>query len=367
MDAELRTIPGAVVDERGLQHSGSPLTEQRALAEGGALAILDDRAVIAVGGPDRLTWLDSITSQALARLEPGVSTELLVLDPQGHVEHAAGVLDDGETAWLLVDRDRAAGLLAWLLKMRFRLRVEPWDASAEYAVVGGTPDALAGVAVASPAGTPLLWRDPWPGVSDGGVGYADDADHPGSARHWAEAVVACAERSRLIAEAAAGERAIAGLLAVDALRIAAWRPSAAELDERSIPHELDWLRTAVHLDKGCYRGQETVAKVHNLGHPPRRLVALQLDGSDSVLPAPGAEVRVGDDVIGTVRAAAVHYEDGPIALAVVRRAAPVDVDYVVDTADGPVAASPRVVVPAEAGAAASVPRLPRLNRRPPAS
>lgn len=364
MDAALSAIPGAVVSDRGLLHAGAPLREQRALAIGRAVAVLDDRAVLAVDGADRLSWLDSITSQALAALEPGVSTELLVLDPQGRIEHVAGVLDDGSTTWLLVEVDHAAPLLAWLRKMRFRMRVELRDASEEFAVIGGAPEALASIAVEAPAGVPLVWRDPWPEVAVGGVGYAVVAEHPGSARSWAEGIVTRAERARVIAQAAAGERAIAGLLATDALRIAAWRPSTSELDDRSLPHELDWLRTAVHLDKGCYRGQETVAKVHNLGHPPRRLVALHLDGSDSVLPEPGAAVRVGDDEIGTVRSVALHYEDGPIALAVVRRTAPADGEVVIDTADGPVAAALETVVPADAGAAASVPRLPRLNRRP---
>jgi tRNA-modifying protein YgfZ len=363
-DDALRAIPGAVVDEAGLQHLGAPLQEQRALAEGRALAVRDDRVVLAVGGPDRLTWLDSITSQSLSHLAPGVGTELLVLDPQGRVEHAAAVLDDGETAWLIVDRPRAAALLAWLSRMRFRLRVEPRDADADLAVLAGAPEAFEGVAVAAPAGTPLAWRDPWPGVSEGGVGYAVVAEHPGAERPWTEAIVTRAERARIVAEAAAGDRALAGLAAVEALRIAAWRPAVADLDDRTIPHELDWLRTAVHLDKGCYRGQETVAKVHNLGHPPRRLVALHLDGSDSVLPAPGAVVRAGEDAVGVVTASALHYEEGPIALAVVRRSAPDDADVVVETEDGPIAAAVQVVVPKDAGSAASVPRLPRLNRRP---
>jgi folate-binding Fe-S cluster repair protein YgfZ len=119
----------------------------------------------------------------------------------------------------------------------------------------------------------------------------------------------------------------------------------------------------VHLTKGCYRGQETVAKVHNLGHPPRRLVALQLDGSDSVLPVRGAAVRVGDAVVGAVTSAALHYEDGPIALAVVRRSVSVDAEFAVDTDAGPVSAAQEVIVPPEAGATANVPRLTRLSRR----
>jgi len=356
-------VPGAVVDETGLQHVGNPLVEQRRLSEGAALAPRADRAVIAVPGEDRLTWLDSLSSQALARLQPGVGTELLILDPQGHVEHAASVLDDGETTWLIADRADAEGLYDWLRKMRFRLRVDPRIAD-EYAVIGGTRSALESVSPASPSGVPLVWRDPWPDVTPGGWAYAPVDPHPGAVRDWAEAIVTRDEEARIADAAARGDLQLAGIAAAEALRVAAWRPRwSTDVDERALPHELDWLRTAVHLDKGCYRGQETIAKVHNLGHPPRRLVALQLDGSGSVLPEHGAIVRVGDDEVGSVTSAALHYEEGPIALAVVRRSTPVDAALTVDTSDGPVAAAQEVVVLPDAGRTANVPRIPRLGRR----
>ena len=363
MSGVFAALPGAVLDGPVLVHLGNPLGEQRALASGAALAPLGDRAVLAVSGEDRLSWLDSLTSQAVAGLAPGESSELLVLDPQGRVEHAAAVVDDGETAWLVVDVVDAEPLLAWLRRMRFRLRVDPRDAGDELAVVGGTAAALAAVRSAAPNGVPLVWTDPWPGVLAGGWGYAVADPHPGVQRDWAEAIVPHAELARLAAAAEAGETTLAGTLAADALRIAAWRPRRSDVDARAIPHELDWLRTAVHLSKGCYRGQETVAKVHNLGHPPRRLVALQLDGSDSVLPEPGAAVRVAGEAVGEVRAAALHHEEGPIALALVRRSTPVDATLAVDTPDGPVAAAQEVIVPPEAGATANVPRMPRLGRR----
>lgn len=364
MDDLFAGVPGAVLDAGVLQHVGNPLVEQRALAAGEAIAPLGDRAVLAVPGEDRLSWLDSLTSQALAALTPGVSTELLVLDPQGHVEHAASVIDDGETTWLIVDRPDAEGLLAWLRRMRFRLRVDPRDASDEYAVFGGTPEALGRLTAAQPGGVPVVWTDPWPDVSPGGYAYAAVDPHPGAGRDWAEAIVTRDEERRVADAAARGEIVIAGIVAADALRVAAWRPRwSADVDERVLPHELDWLRTAVHLSKGCYRGQETVAKVHNLGHPPRRLVALQLDGSASVLPQRGAIVRVGDDAVGAVTSVALHFEEGPIALAIVRRSTPVDAALAVDTDDGPIAAAQEVVVPPEAGATANIPRMPRLSRR----
>lgn len=351
-------VPAAVVDEAGLAHVGSPLREQRALAAGSALAPLGDRRVLSVSGEDRLSWLDSLTSQALTALAPGVGTELLVLDPQGHVEHAASVVDDGERTWLIVDAERADDLLTWLTRMRFRLRVDP-QAASDYRVIGGTIAAVEGVDAVA------VWRDPWPNVTAGGWGYAQVEPHPASERDWAEAIVTEQTYNALAQRAIAGEIAVAGRLAADALRIAAWRPrAAAEADGNLLPHEVDWLRTAVHLSKGCYRGQETVAKVHNLGHPPRRLVALHLDGSDGELPAPGADVFAGDAVVGAVTSVALHYEEGPIALAIVRRNTDVDADLSVALPDGGrVAAAQEIIVPPEAGRTAAIPRLPRLSRR----
>ncbi|MGN7189240.1 CAF17-like 4Fe-4S cluster assembly/insertion protein YgfZ [Microbacterium enclense] len=357
--ASLTDVAGAVVDEHGLRHVGSPVAEQRRLASGSALAPLGDRRVVSVGGEDRRSWLDSLSSQALTHLAPGVSTELLILDPQGRVEHAAAVVDDGETTWLLVDASDAEALASWLTRMRFRLRVEVRDRSADLFVIGGTRAAVAELATAAP-----VWVDPWPEVAPGGWAYARVEPHPGAERDWAEAIVDAAEFERVIDAAVRGETSLAGLDAVEALRVAAWRPRVGvDADERLLPHEMDWLRTAVHLSKGCYRGQETVAKVHNLGHPPRRVVALQLDGSDNVLPVRGDAVRAGDTVIGAITSVAVHHEEGPIALALVKRTAPEGVPLVVDTADGPLAAAAETVVPADAGATAAVPRLPRLGRR----
>ena len=113
---------------------------------------------------------------------------------------------------------------------------------------------------------------------------------------------------------------MAGMWAAEALRVAAWRPRLGfETDQRTLVQEVDWLRTAVHLHKGCYRGQETVARVHNLGRPPRRLVFLHLDGSGHTLPERGAEVEAGGKVVGRLTSVARHHELGPIALAVIKR------------------------------------------------
>jgi folate-binding protein YgfZ len=362
----LLALPGAVAEGDTAAHYGDPVAEQRMLATGRAIVDLSDRGVVTVTGPDRLSWLDSLTSQSLARLEPGVGAETLLLDPNGRLEHSIRVIDDGITAWLLVDAAQAAPLAAWLDRMRFMMRVEVADASGEWATLGQLlPEGVEPlVAPAAPNGVPLLWRDPWGAVQAGGWQYAAAEGHPAADFPAAELLIERARLADVLAAAARGELAVAGALALEALRIAAWRPRMSEVDERSIPHELDWLRSAVHLTKGCYRGQETVAKVHNLGHPPRRLVLLHLDGSDALLPVPGAPIAQGDAVVGTVTAAARHHELGPIALAVVKRALDPAAPLTVDAEGTPVAAAQQVIVPPEAGATANVPRIPRLGAVP---
>ncbi|NQX12084.1 folate-binding protein YgfZ [Microbacteriaceae bacterium VKM Ac-2855] len=365
-------LPSAVVGasqaEPGVPaHYGEPSREQRALAAGRAIVDLGGRGVVTVTGPDRLTWLDSVTSQAIAALAPGESAETLLLDPSGRIEHVIRLLDDGVSTWLLLDRDETAPLAAWLDRMRFMLRVEIADRTEEYATIGylEIEGGTASVDPAAPNGVPLLWRDPWSAVQAGGWQYATTAEHPSTDWPYREVLV---ERSALAAVAAGAGSGVAGSDALEALRIAAWRPRhTTEVDDRTIPHELDLLRSSVHLAKGCYRGQETVAKVHNLGHPPRRLVFLHLDGSESVLPARDDVVfarKGGEDVeVGRITASAWHYEDGPIALAVIKRSVPVELTLTVRSDNASVAAAQTVIVPPGAGAEADVPRLPRLGAR----
>lgn len=353
---------GAIVDGAAVAHFGDPMREQRSLTAGTAAALLGDRRVVEVDGVDRLTWLDSITSQALAQLRPGTSTELLILDPQGRVEHAAGVFDDGTTTWLIADAPDAEGLAAWLQRMVFRSRVTVTirtDLELLGFFAGGPAEAAMAAAAAAPNDVSLVWSDPWSAVQSGGHQYSQVATHPAAEYHWRVAIVEADAAASALSSLDA-----AGLMAAEALRVAAWRPRwSAEVDERSLPHESDWIRSAVHLNKGCYRGQETVAKVHNLGHPPRRLAALHLDGSADVLPENGAGVFSGDDEIGHITSAVRHFEDGPIALAILSRRAPTG-DLVVRAAGVEIAAAQQVIVPADAGATADIPRLTRLSRRP---
>lgn len=337
--------PGAVEatgpDAGVARHYGEPLVEQRALAAGDAVVDLSHTGLVRVTGPDRLTWLHSITTQDLGLLAPRASTELLVLSPHGHVEHAAGVVDDGSATWLFTEPGRAGALTSWLDSMRFTRRVEVTDVSDDFAVLAEP------VGVEGEAGGPVTWRDPWPGVAPGGTRYGPPtAEHPGARRAWRLVAHPRAELAGVVADHEAEGRRLAGTWAATALRIEAWRPAMADVDHRAIPHELDWLRTAVHLEKGCYRGQETIARVHNLGRPPRRLVMLHLDGSGHVLPeAPATVTGPGGRAVGTATSVALHHELGPIALAVVKRSVPEDAPLTVASEGGDVAATQEVVVP----------------------
>ena len=312
--------------------------------------------MLTISGRDRLGWIDSLTSQSVAHLAPGESGETLLLDGNGRIEYAVRLIDDGVVLWLLLEREEAGGLLAWLSSRRFVLRGELADRSADFATVGtlGQP----ALAIAAPHGVPLAWRDPWMSVSRGGYQYAVPKRHPAAGWTYSELLLPRAE----LAELSSSAIPVVGLLALEALSIAVWRPRfAAEVDEKTIPHELDWLRTAVHLDTGCYRGQETVAKVYNLGHPPRRLVMLYPDGSDTVPPSRGDDVVLEDKTVGQVTSAARHYELGPVALAVIKRGTDPTAELLVLTGGLGVPATQDVIVPPDAGASATVARLPRLG------
>jgi folate-binding protein YgfZ len=325
MKSPLLDVPGAVPadgpDTGVAAHYGDPYAEQRALAGSSGLVDRSHRGVIRITGPDRLSWLHSITTQSLEKLAAGDTAEALILSPNGHVEHQLTLTDDGTAVWAHVEPGTAGPLLEFLESMRFMLRVEPADVSADY-----------GVLTLMGPGRP----DP-PGAAAATL----------SAPFQVDLVVAREELAGLAAGLRSGGAELAGMWAYEALRIAARRPRLGlDTDHKTIPHEVGWIETAVHLSKGCYRGQETVARVHNLGHPPRRLVFLHLDGSADALPAHGDPVELAGAGVGFVGSAARHYELGPIALALIKRTVPVDA---VLSAAG-IAAAQEVIVPPDAGA-----------------
>lgn len=318
-------------------HYGDPVREQRALTRAAGLVDRSHRGVVAVPGPERLSWLHNITTQHLLDLPAGQGTETLVLSPHGHVEQHAQVIEDGTTSWLDTEPGAAPGLLDFLAKMRFLTRVEPRDATAELAVLS-----LVGPELAGPLATlsvPLLAAPdrlpvPGPKFATGAVPPRPTiryAVHPvpayqGFARRGRLGVDLLVPRPRVpeLVDALAGAGVPrCGLWAYEALRVAARLPRLGfDTDHRTLPMEVGLVAPAVHLEKGCYRGQETVARVHHLGRPPRRLVLLHLDGvTTDQLPPPGTPVTAAgtERAVGFLGTAVRHAELGPVALAVVRR------------------------------------------------
>jgi folate-binding protein YgfZ len=307
LPSPLLSLPGAVPadgpDTGVAAHYGDPMREQRLLARGEAFVDLSHRGVVRVSGPDRLSWLHSLLSQHVQSLAPGVPTQALLLSPHGHVEQHLRLVDDGTATWVTVEPGRAEMLVEFLRSMQFMLRVQVEDVGADWAVVW------------TPAGETLVPR-------------ADLPDVPGRAG------------------------APAGVWGYEALRIARGEPRLGlDTDHKTIPNEVGWLDEAVHLDKGCYRGQETVARVHTLGRPPRRLTRLHLDGSVDHLPSHCDRIVVSgtDREIGFVGSAARHFEDGPLALALLKRNVPLDAPLLVRSGDAQVAAAQEVLVDPEAG------------------
>lgn len=387
------------------EHFGNPLREQALLAQGQAWAWLS-RDVVEVSGADRLSYLTTVSSQVLTDLEnDGHCRQVLFLDANGHILYAALAVaalmpDSGEqSVLLLVDAGCGEGLAQLLNSRRFMLRVQA-QVRPNWQVAGAIGDGvqkLAGVV----KNLVTTWRDPWPGITPGGSTYFTGTRHPG-ANYRAGGVVVALEAGQTAPgqkqasgqeitpgqapgpsqAAASGQEpgqalAAAGLtqgltqvgeLAWEALRIEAGLPRwAREVDARAIPNELDWLRTGVHLNKGCYPGQETIARTVNLGRPPRRLVQLQLAGWQGQLPEVGARVYlpVGDNpagkAVGTITSVARHWELGNIALALVRRGVPAQAELAVDLEAGYESASQELLVDPAGKAEASPSQRPGLG------
>ncbi|MEE2039377.1 folate-binding protein [Nocardiopsis sp. CT-R113] len=339
MTSPLMSTPGAVSAESHdagvAAHYGDPAHEGRAMERSSAWVDRSNRGVVRVSGPDRLGWLNDLTSQLTRGLAPGDATEALILDGRGHLRHHLSLVDDGEATWIHTEPGGGAALAAFLESMRFMLRVEVEDLS----------DARAVLTVLGPGRAEA-------------IGAASLGDVPARPAEDGTDLFLPAERLARAAEAltAAGTRA-AGMWAYEAQRIAGHRVRPGlDTDDRTIPHEVDWVGRAVHLEKGCYPGQETVARVHNMGRPPRRLVLLHLDGTAERLPEVGSPIELDGRAIGRVGTSARHHELGPIALGVVKRSAPVDADLVVEG----IAAGQEVVVDPDTGANAQI----TLRRRP---
>ena len=312
-------------------HFGDPFAEQRAAARKVAVVDRSNREVIAVTGPERLSWLHLVISQHMTDLPDGSATEALVLDSQGRVDaHMEVAYADG-TVWLDTEpgahatavRGGTQTLLEYLESMVFWSKVELRDATAERAVltlIGPETEALlstVGLPTPGPNGV-LVENDVI--VRRGALGV--------------DLLVPREELPQWWERLTAGGARPMGSWGYEAFRVEAVRARMdLDTDDRTIPHEVGWVHVAAHVAKGCYRGQETVSKVHNVGRPPRRMLLLHLDGSPEVLPETGDPVVVGERAVGRVGSVIRHHELGPIALALVKYSVPLDAELLVGQDD----------------------------------
>ena len=174
-----------------------------------------------------MKWLNDLTSQELVKWPTNTWTTALRLDAQGHIQDQLFLIDDGERTWIHTEKFRLEELMNFLNRMVFMLDVKPEDVSSQYKVI-------------RPTGKTDLFGGPFKIVK------RDEVVHENGMQ--------------------------VGMWALEAERVAQGRARLGfETDYKSIPNELNFLNNAVHMKKGCYPGQETVAKVFNLGQPPRQI------------------------------------------------------------------------------------------------
>jgi tRNA-modifying protein YgfZ len=321
--------PDSGPDAGAIWHFGDPLGEQRAAETDAVLVDRSHRAVLTLTGNDRQTWLHSISTQHVSELPEGASTQNLSLDGQGRVEDHWIQTELGGTTYLDTEPWRGEPLLQYLRKMVFWADVTP--GAADMAVLSLLGPRLADQAVLNVLGLDALPAEPMavplpgggfvrrmPGAPAGQI-ELDLLVPVGESADWQERLTQAGVRP-------------AGVWAYEAHRVAALRPRlGVDTDQRTIPHEVGWIggpgQGAVHLDKGCYRGQETVARVHNLGRPPRMLVLLHLDGS-AERPSTGDAVLAGGRAVGRLGTVVEHVDLGPIALALLKRGLAADTEFV---------------------------------------
>lgn len=322
-------------------HYGEPLSEQRAITSTGAIVDRSHRRVIRVTGPEAAAFLHNLLSQKLDDVQAGWSGSALDLDTQGRILHTmdisvttdtgadagagtgdgagAAAAPEGLAFYLDCEAGKFDSLRDFLQKMIFWSQVTIEEANlAIITVLGGPTDThlpsqavySRTVSTATPAGTGSA--QPTTGLWEA---RRTDIAVP---REQLEAAVEELESTGL---------QLVGLMAYTAERVKALEAEAVDLDEKSIPHEIPhWIGRgervgAVHLEKGCYRGQETVARVENLGRSPRVLVLLHLDGSAPTMPSPGADIQAKGRRVGKLGTVIDDCDYGPIALGVIKRSA----------------------------------------------
>ena len=283
------------------------LSGYRALTEGCGLVDRSERGKLALTGPDAKTFLQGQVTNDVEGLEPGRGCYAALLTHKGKMLADLRVLDLG--AELLLDTERSALQELFNMIRRFKLgsEVELHKRTLEMgllSLIGPDARRVAGAAGlgrtehdnarAEIAGRPVVLV-----ATDLGVDVFTEAADTDVVREALDAPVVAEEVAEIV-------------------RVESGRPRyGIDLDDGVIPQEAGLNERAVSFTKGCYVGQETVARLFYRGKPNRHLRGLKLSADA----APGDELRLGEKVVGKLATVAVSPTHGPIALALVRREA----------------------------------------------
>ncbi len=283
--------------------------QYRQLREECGLLDRSGRGKLAVTGPDSADYLQGQLTNDVEALEPGEGQYAALLDRKGHMKADMRVLRPGaEELWIDTEPEGLDATRKHLQMYKIGREVEMVDVTEERAILS-----LIGPRSVEIAGTPPLPEFACEETSVAGVdclaaGTRDGID-----------LIAAGEDSDRLREALLGAGAVEVCPeAVEILRIEAGVPRfGAEMGAETMPAEAGIVEAAVSFTKGCYIGQETVARLHYKGRPNRLLRGLRLSA-----PAPaGATLRLGEKEVGALGSSAVSPALGPIALAIVRREA----------------------------------------------
>ncbi len=269
-----------------------------------------DFGLLVVGGAEAADYLQGQLTNDVEAIEPGEGAYAALLDRKGHMQADMRVLRPGEgpALWLLLEPEGLAAATRHLQMYKIGREVEVDDASDERSLLSLVGPRSAEIAGCAPLPDLACEAVTVAGAECLAVGSAEGID----------LVVPAAERDRGRDSLLAAGAVEVSAEAAEILRIEAGRPRfGAEMGTETMPAEAGIVEQAVSFTKGCYIGQETVARLHYKGKPNRHLRGLRL----SAPVAPGASLRLGEKEVGTVGSAAVSPALGPVGLAILRREA----------------------------------------------
>ena len=310
-------VPSTKADAGAVWHYGDPFGEQRAAKNNSVIIDRSHSNILLITGKDRRYWLNSISSQYVSDLSNSMVTENLILSHHGHIENHWTQTELDKTIYLKTEPWKGTHLLNYLNKMIFwaDIRVRFANMSVLSLLGPGIADSSVLKAIGieklpnkskalqlSKGG--LVWRLP-------GKNIRLDIIVP---RNMSVEYIKKITKT--------GVRP-AGIWTYESIRVESKYPRLnLDADKRTIPHELNWIgiagRGAVHINKGCYKGQETVARVHNLGKSPRMLVILHLAVNANEYPTSGDLIKAKNYIVGRIGTVVEHFLYGPIALALIK-------------------------------------------------